>query len=159
MKLLTTAQYKLDKSTGYGWSTVGINLSPANEASHILGTKMRNMCTNSGHCETVCLNGTGHNVMTSSGRARAARTRLWVERPDFFLKCVLEEIDAARRKATKEGLKFAVRPNLLSDQRNMALRLAKARPEIQFYDYTKLPPNVKSLPKNYHVTFLSLIHI
>lgn len=157
MKLLTTAQYKLDKSTGYGIATVGINLSPAKEAGTVLKLHtLPSMCPKSGACEKVCLNGTGMNVFPASAYARAQRTAFWVSEPRHFVNQVLKEIDAAHAKAERKGLKFAVRPNLLSDQRKLALLLAKARPEVQFYDYTKIPITATQrelIPGNYDLTF------
>ena len=157
MKLLTTAQYKLDKSTGYGWSTVGINLSPAREASAVLGNPaLPTMCAMSGFCEKVCLNGSGMNVFDTSAQARAQRTLRWVTDATLFAQDILTEIDSAATRASRAGLRFAVRPNLLSDQRALAVTLAKKRPDVQFYDYSKIPLTARQrerLPRNYHITF------
>lgn len=151
--ILTTSQYKLDKSVLWGWKTVGLNLSPANEAADVLGTKLPSMCAMSGACAAGCLAKTGMNVFPQSVKARADRTKQWVRNPTTFVSTVLAELDTALSKATRSGMFFAMRPNLLSDQRKLAIQLAKARPDVQFYDYTKLPMTLATMPDNYHLTY------
>lgn len=165
--ILTTAQYKLDKSSGRGYKTVGLNLSPALEASTILGTPMPTMCAMAGACAAGCLAKTGMNVFPKSVKARAQRTKAWIDNPAKFVADVLQELDREERKATRGGMSFCMRLNLLSDQRKLAVALAKARPNIQFYDYTKLPLDrggagaavvtkygpFKARPSNYHLTY------
>ncbi len=154
MKILTHAQYKLDKSVARGYKTVGINLSPDIEAALILkDTTIPTMCAMSGTCADVCLVKTGMNVFPAGAKARAAKTQLWVTQPRVFVGMANHEILAAHAAATKAGMKFAVRPNLLSDQPKLAHMLAKTHPMVQFYDYTKLPkPATRVLP-NYHLTY------
>lgn len=151
--ILTTAQYKLDKSSGRGYKTVGLNLAPADEASQILGVKMPTMCAMAGACAAGCLAKTGMNVFPKSIRARAERTKAWIDDPKKFVANVLQELDREEAKATRGGIKFAMRPNLLSDQRKLAIQLATARPGVQFYDYTKLPLGTTQFPVNYHLTY------
>lgn len=151
--ILTTRQYKLDKSIPYGWKTVGLNLSPASEAADVLGTTLPTMCAMAGACAAGCLAKTGMNVFPQSVKARAERTKQWVRDPMTFVSTVLAELDMAHAKATRGGMQFAMRPNLLSDQRKLAIKLATARPNVQFYDYTKLPMGFAVLPHNYHLTY------
>lgn len=151
--LLTTAQYKLDKSSGRGYKTVGLNLSPDVEASTILGKKLPTMCAMAGACAAGCLVKTGMNVFPASARARASKTEQWLKDPKTFVWLVDKEIRKEEAKALKKGMKFAVRPNLLSDQRKLAVALAKLNPMVQFYDYTKLPMTLATMPTNYHLTY------
>ena len=154
--ILTTAQYKLDKSTGHGYKTVGLNLSPADEMSRVLGISGPTMCPLAGACAAGCLAKTGMNVFPASVKARAERTRQYVQNPNQFIGRVLIELDREYAKAARGGMGFAMRPNLLSDQRKLAVHLTKARPHIQFYDYTKLPRPVSKAwcqPHNYHLTY------
>lgn len=151
--ILTTRQYKLDKSAPHGYQTVGLNLSPADEMSQVLGINAPTMCAMAGACAAGCLAKTGMNVFPQSIRARAERTKQWVRDPKTFVSNVLTELDTALTKATRNGMFFAMRPNLLSDQRKLAVQLATARPAMQFYDYTKLSLSAATLPSNYHLTY------
>lgn len=154
MKYLTHAQYKLDKSVARGYKTVGLNLSPATEAQQVLNDKtIPTMCQFSGTCANVCLVKTGMNVFPAGQKARAQRTRDWVKEPAKFLQAVTAEVVLAEQAARKGGMKFAVRPNLLSDQPRLAQSLAKALPHVQFYDYTKLPRPRGRMLDNYHLTY------
>lgn len=47
----------------------------------------------------------------------------------------------------------AVRINGTSDQPQLALEMAREFPEVQFYDYTKIPAPWKRTLPNYHLTF------
>tara|TARA_R110000824_G_scaffold262432_2_gene451134 strand:- start:2221 stop:2769 length:549 start_codon:yes stop_codon:yes gene_type:complete len=93
------------------------------------------------------------NQMTTHKAARVKRTLLWFNHPDAFIDLAASEVDALLRKAARAAVSLAFRPNALSDQPKMAHRLAKRYPDVQFYDYTKLPrPWTRTLP-NYHLTF------
>lgn len=153
--ILTTSQYKLDKSMGHGYKTVGLNLSPADEMTQVLGINAPTMCAMAGACAAGCLAKTGMNVFPQSIQARAERTKLWVRDPKRFVMNVLDELDVALTKATRDSMQFAMRPNLLSDQRKLAVQLATDRPHVQFYDYTKLPHPISRTwqPSNYHLTY------
>lgn len=153
MRYLTTNQYKLNKSAARHYKTVGLALSPATEATGING---RTMCAMAGTCAAVCLAKTGMNVFPQSKRARIERTRQWVHNPDEFLDSVVKEIRQEKAKAYKNQMVLAVRPNLLSDQRTLGFQLANRVPDVQFYDYTKLPPTKRAfgrIPLNYHLTY------
>lgn len=154
MKILTHSQYKLDKSVARGYKTVGINLAPDVEASLVLkDNSIPSMCAMSGTCARVCLVKTGMNVFPQSAKTRALKTKWWVQDPAHFLKQAQHEIELAHTGAFMKGLKFAVRPNLLSDQPKLAQGLARALPHIQFYDYTKLPKPWARTLENYHLTY------
>jgi hypothetical protein len=63
------------------------------------------------------------------------------------------DIDTLRRRAKKRSLKPAVRINGTSDMPRVARFMAQLFPDVQFYDYTKIPrPWTRTLP-NYHLTF------
>jgi len=62
------------------------------------------------------------------------------------------DINAFKRKCDLEGVKPAVRLNVLSDINYM--KLVKKFPTVQFYDYTKnIKWAFKEVPSNYHLTF------
>lgn len=154
MTYLTKSQYKLDKSMARGWKTVGLNLAPDKEASIVLGDQtLPTMCAKSGTCASVCLVKTGMNKFPKHAKVRALKTKEWVKDPNGFLSKVSKEIQAAKQSAQKAGHKLAVRPNLLSDQPKLAHGLAKLHPDVQFYDYTKLPRPRQRVLDNYHLTY------
>jgi hypothetical protein len=82
---------------------------------------------------------------------------------------VVQELNAAKRKAERLGFKLCVRLNGTSDLRwediktgftsSASLSTLKGDnlfdlfPDIQFYDYTKIPNRKVSHIKNYHLTY------
>lgn len=63
------------------------------------------------------------------------------------------DITALIARADRDGLRPAVRLNGTSDLPWLALQLSARFPQVQFYDYTKLPrPHLRVRP-NYHITF------
>jgi hypothetical protein len=106
-----------------------------------------------GTCASVCLAKTGMNQMPTHVHIRAGRTAYLHDAPEAAIAQIVQELQGVHRRATAADLRFAVRPNLLSDQPKLAQRLAALLPGVQFYDYTKLPkPWLRTKP-NYHLTF------
>ena len=145
--ILTTRNYKLDKSKGNDVATVGISLAPVTKGGG------RSMCPNAGTCAKFCLDGTGRNITGAAHAARIRRTQFWQRDPKGFVEAVSEEIRREQRKAEANGMTLAVRANILSDQALLALMLAKRHPDLQFYDYTKLPFSWARMRGNYHLTY------
>lgn len=108
-------------------------------------------------------------------RARLKRTALYWDDRAAFMAVLVSELDAFVRKATRKGLTPVVRLNGTSDiqwerghkvgayvrtnsrgQKVYATDAASifdAFPDVQFYDYTKLPARfARALPSNYHLT-------
>lgn len=152
-KLLTTKQYKLDKGLHAGVITAGITLSPANEASSVLARKLPTTCAMSGKCAELCIKFTGRNQLPTHAIARARRTALWYDDRPAFLRQAIAEFQRVVKKARRQNMLAAARPNLLSDLPVMARSIATALPELQFYDYTKLPRPWRRTLKNYHLTY------
>ena len=152
--LITTKQYKLDKSRDKGVLTAGIQLSPAHEARAVLNRPdLRTVCPFSGACEVGCLSHTGRNQMPSHAVARAKRTALYWDNPTAFYDQVIRELHAVERKAERLGLAFAIRPNMLQDLPPLADRIAREFPAAAVYDYTKIPaPWRRTLP-NYTIAY------
>jgi len=72
---------------------------------------------------------------------------------DAFMNALRWDIGALIKRAAKLGLKPAVRINGTSDLPQIARTMAREFPNVQFYDYTKIPrPELRVLP-NYHLTF------
>jgi len=116
-------------------------------------------------CIAGCLNTSGRAGMEiNSGnesniiKSRIAKTRMLFENRDFFMNWLIAEITAMKAKSIREGNEFAVRLNGTSDINWNAMKLNgktvfEIFPDIQFYDYTKVPNRFNNIPKNYHLTF------
>jgi hypothetical protein len=154
MPIITTKQYKLNKSKRKGVLTAGIQLSPAYEARAVLNRPdLRSVCPFSGACEVGCLKFTGMNQMSTHAVARATRTALYWDDPDAFYDQAIRELESAQRRARRLGLAFAIRPNMLQDLPPLAKRIARSFPNAAVYDYTKIPaPWRRTLP-NYTLAY------
>lgn len=148
--------YKSDVS-GVGYLTYGLSLAPASLSGH-------NVCaSSSAGCRAACLFTAGMGQVHSVQRARIAKTKAFFEHKGTFKPMLYDELNAAVRKANKEGKRLAVRLNVLSDIKweNEFRDLFATYPGVQFYDYTKhrvrmlhsLQPDYQKWPKNYHLTF------
>ena len=152
-KLLTTKQYKLDKSKKAGVLTAGITLSPQLEASRILKRSLPSTCNMAGDCADWCLKFTGLNQLPTHAIARAKRTALWYDDRETFLAQAITELQAVQRRAERLNMLAACRPNLLSDLPLLAKSIATAIPSLQCYDYTKLRYPWKRQLANLHLTY------
>lgn len=121
------------------WKTAGFNMCPAGK-----------------HCRKFCLSSSGlagvsaraaedHAEMVDTiAQARKNRTLLFLKNRDAFTRLLASEIASAKRKAERDGMKFAVRINGTSDISPLACQLGDKRnimdlfPDVQFYDYTKV---------------------
>jgi hypothetical protein len=114
-------------------------------------------------CIEGCLDTSGRvkmDVKDVIQNARVNKTRLLFNERSFFNDWLFAEIAAAKKKAEKLGLPFAVRLNGTSD---LALTMFKKDnkyileyfSDVTFYDYTKVPNriNLQNKYNNYHLTF------
>ena len=138
---------KLEKGASKYDSYV-IYLQPADKVS------VDTLCTFAAKagCKEPCLIDSGQLGMSTGQNAATKRTILMLLRPDYFNTQVLAEIDKAERKAIKTGMPALFRLNGTSDIDFS--EIYKARPDSQFYDYTKQLSRVRknTLP-NYDLTF------
>lgn len=147
MRLLGT-NYKLEKAVP-GYQLFGLSLAP-----HSLGGP--NLCPHSTpECRAVCL-GTeaGMNRFPVALNAKLARTELFHKSRPYFEKQLVKEIEAYRSRAAQSGHKLGIRLNVYSDiqwEREWPA-LFERFPDVQFYDYTKIPARFER-PKNYHLTY------
>ena len=104
-----------------------------------------------------------------SREARLTRTKLYLNNPPEYFRQLVKEIAAFIKKAQRKGLTPLVRLNGTSDIRFENIGFYSERvyyrnimeffPDIQFYDYTKIPNREKSIngiqsfPTNYDLTF------
>ena len=152
MKLLTHANAKIKKGEKHGYMTVGLHLAP-----HTLSG--RNVCPfASAGCAKACLNTSGFGRYKNIQDARIKRTQFFFDNRVEFMAQLESEIAAFVRKAKRKNMIPAVRLNLTSDLPWENYGIMEKFPDIQFYDYTKVPSRFigerrNALPKNYHLTF------
>lgn len=117
-----------------------------------------NICAMSelAQCIDACLNTAGRGAMNSIQTARQRKTDAFESDPVTFVDQLKDDVIKAQRKAAKKGVKLAVRLNGTSDiaWENLAgsngNTIMQDFPDVQFYDYTKLPG--RKVPANYHLT-------
>ena len=117
-------------------------------------------------CEKACLYTAGRGAFNSIQNARIAKTQYFFnDRQDFMLNLV-KDIEKGIKQASKAGLTLLIRLNGTSDikwenihfdyefmhGKIRSITIFDLFPEIQFYDYTKIP-NRSDIPKNYDLTF------
>ena len=96
--------------------------------------------------------------------ARVAKTRAFFRDPKGFVETLAEDVQAAQRKAERQGMELCVRLNGTSDLpwENLGgeagVCLMRRFPDVRFYDYTKNPARIRAflagrLPVNYSLTF------
>jgi|SRR5215469_12921717 len=138
---------KTVKGQKYGYMTGIMYLSPADLSG-------RNLCSHStAGCRSMCLNTAGRGQFDSVQTARLNKS-LWLlnNRPQFIgeLRTAISRLIS---KAAKARMRPCVRVNGTSDLPWLATMMAREFPEVQFYDYTKIPkPWLRQLP-NYSLTF------
>lgn len=152
MKLLTVGNTKTVKGESLGYMTFIMHLAPSTLSGY-------NTCPMaSAGCAWACLNTSGRGRFTAIQEARIRKTLWFFESRDTFMDQLVKDIDAAIRKASREGMTPVFRLNGTSDIRWETVRVGGFSnimtmfPTVQFYDYTKIP-NRKNIPSNYHLTF------
>ena len=160
MKLLSTANPKIQKGTKLGYLSFILHLAPADLSGKEVCPKRTSGCT------AACLNTAGRGGMFRRGettnviqQARVRKTKYFFADRLGFMQDLVNDIVAAQRQAEKLGLTPVIRLNGTSDlawEKYPVLGRAnifELFPDIQFYDYTKvLGRKVAHLP-NYHLTF------
>ena len=101
-------------------------------------------------CEVACLNTAGRGAMNSVQAARQRKLDYWLNSPDDFLAQLRAELTKINVTCYKKGKSPAVRLNGTSDIAWENTGIITDFPDIQFYDYTKLPN--RKVPDNYHLT-------
>ena len=167
---------KTVKGQAQGYMTAILYLIPSDGA----GVELCPMASLAG-CKMPCLNTAGRGGMAAGNatftlpngdsvpdntvqRARLFRTLWFLNHRAGFVLQLAREIEAFIRKARRKGLTPVVRLNGTSDIRwedipmNVAPYLAanvfELFPDVQFYDYTKIPNRRRALGiPNYHLTF------
>lgn len=139
---------KLIKDNGVKYVVAGLSLAPADTVE---GIDVCAMAECAG-CKSGCLNTAGRGAFSNVQQARRRKTEFYRDDRQGFMSTVEGDINAFKRKCELEGVKPAVRLNVLSDINYM--KLVKKFPTVQFYDYTKnIKWAFKEVPSNYHLTF------
>lgn len=147
---------KTAKGRAKGFATFILYMAPAD----LSGFQMCPMATKG--CAAACLNTAGRGRMDGVQISRIWKAQAFHRmRPEFMTK-LDDEICRARRWAERKGLTPVFRLNGTTDVRWESIpvpdehgpyrSIMTAHPDVQFYDYTKLP-NRRNLPPNYHLTF------
>lgn len=153
---LVTVNPKLEKIDGEDkYATAGFQLAPSWASGY-------NTCAGATiGCASVCLFGAGHGQrhMIHDGKhtvwiARIVRTILFFEHRDQFMIQAIKEMQAFKRKAIRQGVKSAFRPNVLSDIDWQSQAPWVFSQDIdRVYDYTKVAKRIKNNdPTKYHLT-------
>jgi len=101
-------------------------------------------------CREACLNTAGRGAMNSVQQARLRKTEYFQNNQDKFIEQLHDELHKINKRCYKLGKSPAVRLNGTSDIPWELYGIPQAFPDIQFYDYTKLP--TRRTPDNYHLT-------
>lgn len=152
MKLLTVGNTKTVKGESLGYMTFIMHLAPSTLSGY-------NTCPMASvGCALACLNTSGRGRFASIQEARIRKTIWFFENRKTFMVQLVKDIQAAIRKANREGFVPTFRLNGTSDIRWETVPVDGFRnimemfPTVQFYDYTKLT-NRRNIPANYHLTF------
>ena len=151
---------KHKKSLKYGELTLSLYLAPAKMSGY-------EVCPGrTAECSKLCLNESGLNTMTQDVKgdmindSRIRKTRLFFEDRQFFMHMLVAEIRSGITRARKLGYDFSVRINNTSDISPLDFilhgkNILEIFPDVQFYDYTKVPNRVEIMKQysNYDVTF------
>ena len=144
---------------GRGVETTGLPLYPAYQEGAF------NVCPNHAACKDLCLGKTSGNYHKLGGGIDLSafkgprlnslvKTLGFLHDPETFAVKLHDEIQAAKEDAHANGNKLGVRLNVLSDIPPRVHRaIIKAHPDVDFYDYTKLPS--EPIAPNHHYTYSS----
>ena len=91
--------------------------------------------------------------MSSIQQARIQKTRFWFSDREVFLELLTRDLEKVQRLATRHGKLAAVRLNVFSDIPWERFLDLDRFPQVQFYDYTKIPARLGRTPANYYLTF------
>jgi len=161
MKLLSTANPKIQKGAKLGYLSFILHLAPADLSGKEVCPKRTAGCTE------ACLNTAGRGGMFKRGentnmiqQARIRKTRMFFEARDEFMLQLKADIEKGIRQARKLGLTPVFRLNGTSDLAwekytipGTDMNLFDYFRHVQFYDYTKVMGRKVARYTNYHLTF------
>lgn len=159
MKLLSTANPKIQKGSKLGYLSFILHLAPADLSGKEVCPKRTAGCT------AACLNTAGRGGMFKRGestniiqQARIRKTRYFFADRTNFMVDLFADIRKGIKQAEKQGLKPVFRLNGTSDLAWEKYTLNgqnvfETFPNVQFYDYTKVLGRKVAGINNYHLTF------
>ena len=154
MKLLSTANPKIQKGSKLGYLSFILHLAPATLSGRETCPKRTAGCTE------ACLNTAGRGGMFKRGentnmiqQARIRKTQYFFADREGFMAQLEQDIVAGIRQARRLGLTPVFRLNGTSDLAWEKYGIIEKFPQVQFYDYTKVLGRKVSHLKNYHLTF------
>lgn len=149
--LSVNADNKTVKGLKLGYLTGILYLAPYTIAG-------KNICPNAENasCHKACLYTAGRGLFSNVQKARIAKTERFHNDFENFFQDIMHSINIVIRKAKRENLAPCIRLNGTSDINWQSLKfegktIFEYFPDIQFYDYTKVPQKVNF--DNYHLTF------
>jgi hypothetical protein len=157
MILSTSADAKTIKGQVHGYLTGILYLAP----SDISGVQLCPFATLAG-CEIACLYTAGRGAFSNVQLARLNKANLFNKDRELFMASLVYSIKKVIKDALKQGLIPVIRLNGTSDIQFEKIPLVvdgidyknimEVFPQVQFYDYTKIPTR-NNIPANYDLTF------
>ncbi len=160
MKLLSTANPKIQKGAKLGYLSFILHLAPATLSGKEVCPKRTAGCT------AACLNTAGRGGMFKRGettnaiqKARIRKTVSFFFDREQFLFDLVKDIKLGIKQAERLGLTPVFRLNGTSDLSWEKYEVEEGKnifemfPNVQFYDYTKVLGRKVDKYKNYHLTF------
>jgi hypothetical protein len=159
LKLLSTANPKIQKGAKLGYLSFILHLAPATLSGKETCPKRTAGCT------AACLNTAGRGGMFKRGentnmiqQARIRKTKYFFEARDYFMADLKKDIELGIKQAARLGLTPVFRLNGTSDLAWEKYtindqNLFELFPTVQFYDYTKVLGRKVAKYANYHLTF------
>jgi len=110
-------------------------------------------------CSEACLNTAGMGKFTNVQQSRIKKSLLFLNEPQEFMRQLVQDVNKFLKECDRLGKKPALRLNGTSDIQWETIEVDGHEnifamfPQIQFYDYTKIPTRkVEHIP-NYHLTW------
>jgi hypothetical protein len=153
MILSVNADAKTSKGEKLGYTTGILYLAPSN----ISGFQVCPTAKLAG-CEKACLYTAGRGGFNNVQKARIAKTQRFFTDRESFMNDLVFSVNKVIKLARESGNIPLIRLNGTSDIRWESIpcgehaNIMEAFPDVQFYDYTKIP-NRRNLPVNYDLTF------
>jgi hypothetical protein len=156
--LLSQGSTKIEKSNKLSdeWFSRIVYLAPDD-----LADGKRTLCpfAKKAGCSEACLNTAGHGKFSNVQQARIRKSLLFLNDQQEFMRQLVEDANKFLKECARLGKKPALRLNGTSDIQWEHIKVDGHEnifamfPQIQFYDYTKIPTRkVEHIP-NYHLTW------
>lgn len=138
---------KTIKGRKKGFVTAILYMAPANMSGE-------NLCPLAfvAQCDAACLFTAGRGGMNSVMLSRLRKALYWQQYRDEAIAMIKDDIRRIKAWSDSKGYELLVRLNGTTDIRFENYGIIQAFPDIQFYDYTKIP-NRRNIPSNYDLTF------